>query len=885
VALVAIYTHASALTFGWKENKNLAGLALSSISFPRSASASSDSSLIQLDVSVRNSALSQIVLSGLTLKVDAAGIPKSKLYPRSNANDNSPSTLFDIYSNGALVLPGRKSSLTSPRPEFPATSPPSIQMNLNVPATQQWLQSVVGLIARMPLSEGYTSSSSSFRDEIADLRVSGGANVVLSWLWPFTVTVSASSRVSMSKVFESLGNAAVSGNTGGQFSFSSLFSTLGGSVSSSSIYGVYKDIAKILGTQTLAVRIPFDITGDVIAWYGFQRAEAVASSTAASSPTSAATSDGASSSSSTASSSTTTTSCCCTASSGTATPSPSPLPDFKTLSSSLVFPAARPYGMTFGLAKVNSSGLLQPTQSSASVLFCRMSNDLISASDVLLMRDIAKEIDALASSEKRMIRPGKTVVGASGISTNNMEGPLSPADRQAALKSATDGKVARVKELVSFRRPDLCSKLAPNLTDSLFGLTSFIPPMTLHAVSGRPGFINIDGEIKTSLSSLPGRLPSIASLRLASLSSAEAIAVELSLSSSQISHARRTLREFVLGIDDGEPSSPLPLRGSPRINTPVSPRGVARLWSCAPQQTPIGLYADLFISGSSSEVHPLAGLFDGLFTCVTSPYIDAVAGIQGGVRVASSTPEVESLTLFRSSSDTSLPFSKSSSNSVSSETAAVYARGGATLATGDLSTSYLSPDAAIVARNGSSAPSLRSFCLGDSLVTTSSEGKHLAGWAVGKGGNKTYAAHSLAGGNGQRDRGSLPLAAGLLERALPPSEQDPSETLSSAADPPWVYVRSSHLPSATTDRSFNVDGLVDDGSGSISNTEETSVKVKVEKKSPLCLHNAPSSATSGASPRVSSPSMKSVRRRRLATTHQDESTKDALGVIMFFYFH
>jgi len=85
------------------------------------------------------------------------------------------------------------------------------------------------------------------------------------------------------------------------------------------------------------------------------------------------------------------------------------------------------------------------------------------------------------------------------------------------------------------------------------------------------------------------------------------------------------------------------------------------------------------------------------------------------------------------------------------------------------------------------------------------------------------------------------------------------------------------LPSATTDRSFNVDGLVDDGSGSISNTEETIVKVKVEKKSPLCLHNAPSSTTSGASPRVSSPSMKSVR-RRLATTHQDESTKDALDV-------
>lgn len=842
IALIAIYAHASALTFGWRENKNLAGLALSSISFPRSASASSDSSLIQLDVSVRNSALSQIVLSGLTLKVDAAGIPRSKLYPRSSITDDSPATLFDISSNGALVLPGRKSFLSNPQPEFPATSPPSIQMSLNVPATQQWLQSVVGLIARMPLSEGYTSSStssSSFREEIADLRVSGGANVVLSWLWPFTVTISASSRVSLSKVFESLGNAAISGNPGGQFSFSSLFSTLGGSVSSSALYGVYQDIAKILGTQTLAVRIPFDITGDVIAWYGFQRAEAAAAAATGTSSASASTT-------------TSSTSCCCSASSASATPSSSPLPEYKTLSSNLVFPAARPYGMTYGLAKVNSSGLLQPTHSSVSVLFCRMSNDLISASDVLLMRDIAKEIDALTSSEKRKIRPGKTVVGASGIRTNNQEGPLSPSDQQAALKSATEGKVARVKELVSFRRPDLCSKLAPNLTDSIFGLTSFIPPMTLLAVSGRPGFINIDGEIKTDSSSLPGRLPSIASLRIASLSSSEAIAVELSVSASQISHARRTVREFVLGIDDGEPSSPLPLRGSPRTKNPINQKGVARLWSCSPQQTPIGLYAESAVSGSN-EVHPLAGLFDGLFTCVTSPYIDAVAGIQGGVRVASSLPDVESLTLFRTS-NTSFPVS-GTSNKVSSETAAVHARGGATLVTGVLSTSYLSPEAASTARNGSSAFALRSFCLGDSLVTTSSNGKHLAGWAVGKGGNKTYAAHSLAGGNGQRDRGSLPLAAGILEHALPPFDQDPSETLSSAADPPWIYVRSTLLPSSSI---VNTDEIkVDDGFGSIINTEETTVKVSLENNSPLCNVNA----LSGDSTKVSSPLIKNFRRR------------------------
>ena len=857
IALIAIYTHASALTFGWKENKNLGGLALSNISFPRSASASSESSLIQLDVNIRNSALSQLVISGLTLRVDAAGISKSKLFPRvsTTKGDDSPSTIFNIYTNGALVLPGRKSSLSAPRSEFPmssSSSPPLIQMNLNIPTTQQWLQSVIGLIARMPISEGYASSSSSstsFREEIADLRVSGGANVVLSWLWPFTVTVSASSRVSLSKVFESLGNAAIAGTPGGQFSFSSLFSTLGGSVSSSSLYGVYQDIAKILGTQTLAVRIPFDVTGDVIAWYGFQRAEAT---------TSAATASAATATTSTSSTSTST-SCCC-SSISKATPSSSPLPEFKTLSSNLVFPAARPYGMTFGLSKVNSSGLLQPTHSSVSVLFCRMSNDLISASDVLLMRDIAMEIDALTSADKRLVRPGKTVIGTAGIQTNGKEGPLSQADQLAALKSATAGKVLRVKELVSYRRSDLCSQLASNASDSLFGLSTYIPPMTLQAVSGRPGFINIDGEIdkSSSSSSLPGRLPTIASLRLSSLSSAEAIAIELSLNSSQLAHARRTIREFVLGIDDGEPTSPVILRGSPRVSNPVSPKGVARLWSCSPQQTPIGLYAAPLITGSI-ETHPLAGIFDGLFTCVTSPYIDAVAGIQGGVRVATSKPDIESLFLYKNK-DSSTLFAGGNNRSL--ETASVHARGGATLVNEDISTSYLSPSAALFARNGTFASSLNSFCLGDSLVTTSSDGKHLIGWAVGKGINYTYAAQSLADGNGQRDRGSIPLAAGLLERALPPFDQDPRETLSSAADPPWVYVRSSLLSSDLQNPNNNID----DGSGSLQNTEETSVKVKIEKNSPLCLPQTTQSQSGGKS-KVSLPEIKNFRRR--LTLNQD----------------
>jgi hypothetical protein len=209
--------------------------------------------------------------------------------------------------------------------------------------------------------------------------------VDLGLLAPLSLRVRGAARLSLSAALQDLGRAATAaaevggGGAPAVFSFSRLLRAAGVAAAGSGAFSAYADVARLLGTQvsttrpslalpsppppltsrllrpptqTAALRLPFDATGDLIAWWAYQvraASDAAASASASASPAPAAASA----------------SCCC----GGAAPSPAPeLP----LASRLAFPTSPPFSSAFGLAKLNESGLLQPDRASLALLACRM---------------------------------------------------------------------------------------------------------------------------------------------------------------------------------------------------------------------------------------------------------------------------------------------------------------------------------------------------------------------------------------------------------------------------------------------------------------------------------------------------------------------------------
>lgn len=807
VALIAIVGHALQATDSGRSPSGVIGLGLRALS---TSSAVTDGGDGHLDIylKARNNLLTSLVFHKLDVDVHAVGISSKLLDPTSG--DVSAAVIMTAASDPMVWVSGGGGPDGLVPPECLTASaascaPPAVRTTIRPHATQAWLQSVVGLISGMSISPGYASSID--RSSIADLRVTGSLAVTPLALAPFTIAVSASARVKMSNALRYTGSAATGGT--GRWSFTSFLNSSGVALTSSSQYGVYADVAAAVGASTLALRLPLDLTGDLLARMG---SGGSGSSTSSSDPfTSQEVVDVPDTSGNAAAG------CCCGGSRANSSRSGSgrrmaaellagehhPASAYSSSSTAAArmrrsdtprrlqssspsssgigadeaavlaeYPASPPYTATYGLAKANLTGVLHPNETSFGILFCRGTEDLItSPTDILLYRDIAAAWDAAAAAAAassggssagllHTVRPGSTIIGDRG-QAQNTDGGTDTTDTSSAYAEQAGQRYQSAAERAlrpaSYRRADLCSQQPSGdaasiaATDGVFGVTR--QPLRLAGVAGRQGYPSIYSAVQPSSGGRPGgALPSFATVSIASDPFLDVLGGEVRVASGQVPDARRMVRELIMGEDGSAAGSSGAAPGSPRVDRPVSPSGQALLWRCHPQQVPLGVVA-------ASE-HPLAGIFDGLFTCLLPPWLDAMTGAEGGVSQDFNTSD---LVVRQADVDAGDPAA-----------VAALARGGVVL-TSDMSTVYVPPV----------GPKLNSHCTGAgneaASVVTSSTG--LSGWTGGLGANHTYALWSAVGGNGRRDAGDgsswLSLYTGN------------GSAVGVSSDPPWLYIRAS----------------------------------------------------------------------------------------------
>jgi hypothetical protein len=820
VALVTITGHALVLTGGGQSPGAVLGVGLQALRNPRVVGSSSSSSaasfseaeaglpdvsLVDVELKTRNGLLTDLRVTDLYLRIHSAGMSTGLLYgaqaeaeAKKAAAESSwaggrpglGATLVTLALPSDLVLPatpGRATlapptcssppcggGATASPPTSSSSSTPPLRAALYSGTVSAFLQGCVGLVTGMEVPEGYRAGTGSGFDpsRAADVVLTASAVVSPSALAPLSLIVRGEARLKATDALRYFRTAATGGT--GRWSFNSFLSSVGVQrAGSADSFGAFADVAALVGSQTAAVRLPFDLTGDLLAWLAWLRGEGkgTLSTGALVKP---ASSEGAA-----AAAAAETSSCCCAGGGGgggggrrrelqTSPSSPSSSPVAGGVEEAVVsspdFPRPLPFTMSFGIAKVNVTGLLSPDAASVGLLLCRTEDGLVNAAEASLLRDLAASIDAsLGGTSTRRIRPGTTFVGTATAEDVD----LAAGTTATTLSERLSTFQQRLLKPTVYRRADLCGA-SPVGADGgiasgngVFGASS--TPLRLHAVIGRQGFPDVHGPLDAR-SQLPTRRATSVELLLATDSQVEVLGAAVRVRPGHVPHLRRAVRELVLGEDPAADDVGGGGPGSPRLRSPKTPRGRAALWRCHTGQIPFGVVAETAADGgqspSAAYVSPFGGLLDGLIACVMPPWLDAMAAVDGGVRgelnengtaAASALPATviaPRLRLYANRTEVEVNGGNSGGSS-----------GG-----------------------GSSPPPLFAAPLcaaGPQTVRVVSTS--LSGTAVGLGATSTVALWSFAGGNGRRS-----FAGGSPAAYVSPAAAVSNLTRS---DPPWLVVR------------------------------------------------------------------------------------------------
>lgn len=652
---------------------------------------------LHADIHVRNGLYTSLIIRDLQVRITSAGLSSSMLH-NSDTSHNIFTRTFDpaLFAelNGDDMI-WVADNQNNPRQDPWCAEPlsgsfcrgpegsPTVAVTLQSTHIQQWLQTIVGLVTGMSIAPGYEPYLD--RSNMADIRLRGKATIVPLALSPFGLQITGEAKLSVSNALRYIGSAATGGT--GRWSFTSFLSAAGVKKGGAEAYGIYKDIATRIGAQTLSVRLPVDITGDLFGYYQWLRETTGITKTAANvieAGTGVGVNDPTKSGYNVNSNT-----CCCSESSSSSTSTstttkrilrekiesfrslqsdngigdiPTPLSGTSAnieqlLTSSTEFPRPQPYSMTLGVAKINTTGFLDHREMNLGVLFCRTLTDIVSSTDARLMKDLAMIWDTIdKTGSTRYVTPGTTIIG-----TKTSEDIYQNSLNKDTIVSPIQTFEQRILSQTQYRRPDICStSLASTGTklNSLFGIISSSSPvlstLRLHAMAGRQGYPNIYGALKNTGKIInnknqqyPSYLASFAEVSLAIDSTFEALGLHVRLNDDHVEIMRQVVRELIIGED---PSLILPNNvnknninrtippGSPRVNRPISPHGKARIWMCHPQQIPIGVVTstvnkqgNVILDRNLPYIHPLGSLIDGLMTCVLSPWLDAMTATVGGI--------------------------------------------------------------------------------------------------------------------------------------------------------------------------------------------------------------------------------------------------------------
>jgi len=444
-------------------------------------------------------------------------------------------------------------------------------------AARAYLQAVLGLATGMRQGPGLQGNALT----AADLYVSGACTVSPTLVAPPGVGLTASLALRLSPA-GLLNNVRETGSSGpgGTWSFAALAEWSGIGLNGAAAAGVFATAAATVGADSVALRLPLDPTGDLLAWYDERQTRLAAAVSSSSSSSVPSLSPSASPSTSPPSTS--------------ASPSSAPrLPLLGAYNPS----AGGAFGAVYSLAGVNTSALLSPTAMRLGALLCRaVDNALPSAHDSALSVFLAR-VGVVAGVRAGVfaVPPGTTVVGPG--QADEIGGSIAT----SGTSTSTDLSAA-VQARVKYRGGG-CDAGSPamGVSGSVLGLVG--PTLDVGIVVGRAG----SGAVAAPLT----WQSRAASVRIAADCDMEAVGVDGGLDAAEGSrgaspNAVALLRHLMLG---------LPLSGpAPAV------RQTGQMWSCHNSTVPLAL-----VGGAG---HPFARVLHGLQLCVLPPWLLTISGVR-----------------------------------------------------------------------------------------------------------------------------------------------------------------------------------------------------------------------------------------------------------------
>ena len=585
--------------------------------------------------------LATLVTPGLTLwpSTDAAH------YRDFIADPESLSTV--THSAGDLLRGYAAVSGDAPAGTAPSSGGSALRVALYPTAFRDWAQTVIALVTGMSDATEAVAAGVANVSGAADVALDVGATVWPLAIAPFGVVVRVRATAKLSAALASIGTAAIA-RASGRFSTADALASMGVRYGGAGVWPeALMPVAARLGTRTLALRTPVDVTGDLLLQMDAWRAAAAATAAAAAS-TSAANSE-------------TATACACGPQRNASAAAAAQFAQFEAaaaLSPASILGSAERLGMTWGLARVDMSALLSSDAAVVGATLCRTAEDLLSLEgDAALLLELAAQSviaaggalppGAWASSPnaaadfyaRLMARPAYVRPAAcdASILFNVSAAPAVGVNLSAAAAVRAVGGLGAAAAPAADAAAAAASGSAPWWSASSGGLASAIaseggqsppqPPLRL-----RLHVSTVEDYAAGTLVSDPGALD----VALVVDPELTALSLRVGASRAQRDSARFALQLMGLGqvhsaLDPAEYSGAAAGTGQ-RANSSGAQQqqqAALRRWRCAPETVRLSLSAPSDVG----PPHPFGALFAGLYLCVTPPALDGAAGAMRGVPV------------------------------------------------------------------------------------------------------------------------------------------------------------------------------------------------------------------------------------------------------------